>query len=240
MVRQRKKKEKRLTLLLHPLRREIYRLVCETPGLYFFELSNILTAPHGTVNWHLRKLEEASLINTIKFGGKRVYYSKALRSEEVEKAFVVLKHSTARKIFAYIMNNDGCHQTLIARALGVHHDTVRHHVERMKTATLVSIFKDGRKTCYSLDDVGLKLQEESINTISNSYVAALMDILEDNCLHPEIEEVTKESLTIRIECPGKEDATFTISLSQWEFDEELDESWNRDMVDSNKIVLEET
>ena len=64
MVRQRRVKEKRLTLLLHPLRREIYRLVCETPGVYFFELSSTLTAPHGTINWHLRKLEEASLIKS--------------------------------------------------------------------------------------------------------------------------------------------------------------------------------
>ncbi|OLS30058.1 MAG: hypothetical protein HeimAB125_20690 [Candidatus Heimdallarchaeota archaeon AB_125] len=51
-------------------------------------------------------------------------------------------------------------------------------------------------------------------------VAALMDILEENCLHPEIEEVTKDHLTVRIECPGSTDATFTINLSQWTFDEE--------------------
>ena len=50
-----------------------------------------------------------------------------------------------------------------------------------------------------------------------------MDILEENCLHPEIEEISKDHLTIRIECPGKEDATFTISLSQWTFDEEWEE-----------------
>ena len=235
MVRQRKIKEKRLTLLLHPLRREIYRLVCETPGVYFFELSSALTAPHGTINWHLRKLEEASLIKSTKFGGKRVYYSRTLRSEDVEKAFVVLKHVTARKVFAYILNNEGCHQTQIARVLDIHHDTVRHHAQRMETAFLVERFKDGRKTCYKLGEVGLKLQEESINTISNTYIAALMDILEENCLHPEIEEVSKDHLTIRIECPGKEDTTFTISLSQWTFDEE----WEVSTIAGNDLELVE-
>ena len=219
MVR-RRVKEKRLTLLLHPLRRELYRLVCETPGVYFFELSSALTAPHGTINWHLRKLEEALLIKSTKFGGKRVYFSRTLRSEDVEKAFVVLKHSTARKVFAYILNNEGTHQTQIAKAIGIHHDTVRHHTERMVIAKLIEKFNVGRKSCYKLAEVGLKLQEESINTISNTYVAALMDILEENCLHPEIEEVTKDHLTVRIECPGSTDATFTINLSQWTFDEE--------------------
>ncbi len=224
----RRVKEKRLTLLLHPLRREIYRLVCETPGAYFFELSSVLTEPHGTINWHLRKLEEAQLIKSTKFGGKRVYFSRTLRSEEVEKAFVVLKHSTARKVFAYILNNEGSHQTQIARFLGIHHDTVRHHTDRMESAFLVEKFHVGRKTCYKLGDVGLKIQEESINTISDTYVAALMDILQENCLHPEIEEVTKDHLTIRIECPGKEDAIFTLSLSQWTFDEEWEDTYTKD------------
>ena len=227
MVR-RRVKEKRLTLLLHPLRREIYRLVCETPGVYFFELSSVLTAPHGTINWHLRKLEESQLIKSTKFGGKRVYFSRTLRSEEVEKAFVVLKHSTARKIFAHILNNEGVHQTQIARALEIHHDTVRHHTERMQTAFLIEKYKVGRKSCYKLGEIGLKLQEESINTISNTYVAALMDILEENCLHPEIEEVTKDYLKVRIECPGKEDAMFTISLSQWTFEEEWEVTYTKD------------
>ena len=237
MAQRRRTKEKRLTLLLHPLRREIYRLVCETPGLYFFELSSELTAPHGTVNWHLRKLEEANLIKSTKFGGKRVYFSRTLRPEDVEKAFVVLKHSTARKIFMHIINNEKCHQTLIARALGIHHDTVRHHTLRMETAGLVESFKDGRKTCYRLGEVGLKIQEESINTISNTYVAALIDILEENCLHPEIEEITKDHLTIRIECPGKEDATFSISLSQWTFDEEWEDTV---ATQEEKEAIEET
>ena len=217
------------------MRREIYRLVCETPGVYFFELSSILTSPHGTVNWHLRKLEEASLINSMKFGGKRVFYSRNLRSKEVEKAFVVLKHKTARKVFAYIMNCENCYQTQIARSLGIHHDTVRHHALRMEEANLVESFKDGRKTCYKLGDIGIKLQKESLNTISNTYIAALMDVLEENCLHPEIEEMSKDHLTIRIECPGSTDASFTISLDQWSFGDEAE----FDPVQQEREVIQE-
>jgi len=189
-------------------------------GAYFFELSNVLETPHGTVNWHLRKLEEANLIKSMKFGGKRVYYPKNLRSEHVEKAFIVTKHPTAKKIFLYILNNEGTHQTQIAKELDIHHDTVRHHTKRMMDANLIEAFKEGRKTCYKLGEVGKQIQEESINTISRTYVAALMDVLEDNCLVPTIVEITPDSLTIRIECPGHEDSTFSISLGSWEFEEE--------------------
>ena len=106
----------------------------------------------------------------------------------------------------------------------------------MESAFLVEKFHVGRKTCYKLGDVGLKIQEESINTISDTYVAALMDILQENCLHPEIEEVTKDHLTIRIECPGKENAVFTLSLSQWTFDEEWEVTYTKD---GEKEVIEQ-
>lgn len=220
--RSQRAKDKNLTLLLHPLRREIYRLVCETPGTYFFEISNVLNAPHGTVNWHLRKLEKAGLIKSIKFGGKRIFYPSSLRTVEVEKAFAVLKHETAREIFLFIVNNEGAHQSTIAKALNIHHDTVRHHVTRMIEAGLIRSFKVGRKTCYELDELGRKIQEGSAHTITNTYVAILMDILQNNCLHPEIEDVSKDHLTLRIECPGHEDTTFSISLDDWTFSD-LDE-----------------
>ena len=107
----------------------------------------------------------------------------------------------------------------------------------MQEANLIEAFKDGRKTCYRLGEVGIKLQEDSLNTISNTYIAALMDILEENCLHPEIEEVSKDHLTIRIECPGSTDATFTISLDQWSFDEEEGETIQ--IKEEKKLAQEE-
>ncbi|MHA1302743.1 MAG: winged helix-turn-helix transcriptional regulator [Candidatus Heimdallarchaeaceae archaeon] len=212
-------KRKEQTLLLHPQRREIYRIICETPGMYFFELTNVLMLPQGTIDWHLRQLEKANLIKSMKFGGKRIYYPRNLRSKEVEKAFVAIKHPTAKKIFSYILNKEGCYQSEIAAELNIHHDTVRHHVERMINANLITKYKLGRKTCYKLGEIGEKIQEESINTISNAYITALIDVLEDNCLARTVIEKTKNSLTIRIECPGHEDSTFSIFLDSWEFGE---------------------
>ncbi len=211
-------KRKDQILLLHPQRRDIYKIICETPGTYFFELTNALMLPQGTIDWHLRQLEKSGLIKSMKFEGRRIYYPKNLRSEEVEKAFVAIKHPTAKKIFSYVINHDGCYQSEIANALNIHHDTVRHHIERMISVSLISKSKIGRKTCYSLGEVGKKIQEESINTISNTYINALISTLEDNCLVPTILQKTKRSITIRIECPGHDDTTFSISLSDWEFD----------------------
>ena len=79
-----KYREKRLSLLMHPMRRSIYQLVCETPGSYFYEIVSTLAEPQGTLSWHLRMLEKDGLIKSQKFGGKRLYYPKMLRSDSCQ------------------------------------------------------------------------------------------------------------------------------------------------------------
>ena len=106
-------KEKRSILLMHPVRREIFRIVSESPGSYFFEIASALELPYGTASWHLKKLEDSGLVDTIRFAGRRVFFSKGLRSEDVEKAFVVLRSKATQQVFTYIMNNDQCYQESI-------------------------------------------------------------------------------------------------------------------------------
>lgn len=73
------KKQKRLTLLLHPFRRDLYQVLCENPGTYLLELVSMLESPLGTLTWHLRILEREGLVKSIKFAGKRLYYPRMLR-----------------------------------------------------------------------------------------------------------------------------------------------------------------
>ena len=93
-------KEKHAALLMHPVRREIYKIVSESPGSYFFEIASALELSHGTAAWHLKKLEAANLVNTLRFAGRRVYFSKNLRTEDVEKAFVVLRSKATQQVFS--------------------------------------------------------------------------------------------------------------------------------------------
>ena len=87
-----------ISLLLHPLRRKIYSILAENPGSYFFDLAKYLELPQGTLNWHLKRLEEDHLIKSLKYAGKRIYYPAGLRSAEAERIFAVLRPKTAKKI----------------------------------------------------------------------------------------------------------------------------------------------
>jgi len=217
-------KQKRLALLLHPFRRDLYTVLCENPGAYLLELVDMLESPLGTLTWHLRILEREGLVKSIKFAGKRLYYPRMLRSGQAEMAYSTLRSDTARKIFACIVNNPGCHQEKMAATLGVHHDTIRWHVSRMEQVGLLRIEKDGRKKKHYLAELGQALMQGSLNSISEAYVMFLMEKLEDGCLNPEIKERTTERITIRIDCPERgKDCFITINLTDWQFDLFVDE-----------------
>ena len=211
-----KYKEKRLSLLMHPLRREIYQLVCETPGSYFYEIVSALETPQGTLSWHLRMLEKDGLIKSDKFGGKRLFFPKMLRSESAERAFAILKNGTAAKVFDQIVNNAGCYQSEIAEKLGIHHDTVRHHITRLAEAELIEIIRDGRTVKYFIGDLGKELIKGSLNVLSERYIRFLMDKLEEGCMVPEIVDKDLHSMSLRIECPSSEDIFMKIELGPWE------------------------
>ncbi|MFX1602889.1 MAG: winged helix-turn-helix transcriptional regulator [Promethearchaeota archaeon] len=211
-------RQKRMALLLHPFRRDLYQVLCENPGTYLLELVDMLESPLGTLTWHLRILEREGLVKSIKFAGKRLYYPKMLRSREAEMAYLTMRSRTAQGIFAYIVNNPSCYQEQMAETLGVHHDTVRWHVSRMQKVGLVKVVKEGRKKRHYLDDLGQALLTGSLNTISEAFVMFLMEKLEDGCLNPEIREASDERVTIRIDCPERgKDCFITINLREWDF-----------------------
>ena len=222
-------RQKRMTLLLHPFRRDLYQVLCENPGTYLLELVDLLESPLGTLTWHLRILEREGLVKSIKFAGKRLYYPKMLRSQEAEMAYLTMRSDTAKKIFAYVVNNPGCYQEQMADSLGVHHDTVRWHVSRMEEVGLVRVKKDGRKKKHNLAELGEALMKGSLNVISEAYVLFLMEKLEDGCLNPVIKSSTSDEVLIRIDCPERgKDCFIRINLTEWQFqyieDDDEDES----------------
>ncbi len=217
----RQKQEEELSLLLHPVRRRIYSMVCERPGAYFFKLANNLNLPQGTLNWHIKRLEEDGLIGSFKFGGRRIYYPIGMRSEEVEKALYALQVENTRKVFLYVLNNPGCFQLQISRDTGLHHDTVRYHLDRLKEVELVELVRDGRKVRVYPGKNAKKIMDESTRIITDTYVNFLMEKLRDGCVYPEIIEKTQDRLIIRVECPEAEDIILTLQLAEWDFLEDI-------------------
>ena len=214
-----------LSLLLHPVRRKIYSILAENPGSYFFDLAKFLDLPQGTLNWHLKRLEEDNLIKSIKYAGKRVYYPAGLRSAEAERIFTVLRPPTANKIFTYVLNLPGSFQTQIAQGINppVHHDTVRYHFTRLEDVGLIETKRSGRTVQIYPGQVAEHLQNGSLTAISDSYVRFLLEKLREGCLHPEVVLKSKKQLVLRVECPDGEDMILNFKMGDWQLFKPIDE-----------------
>ena len=220
------KRQKRKVFLLHPTRREIYKAICELPGIYFYNLINELaetdriSLSFGTLSHHLKKLQESGLIASTKIDGKRVYYPKQLRNPEIERTFTLLRNENARKIFLYIVNNDKCYQNEIARALGLHHDTISYHAEKLAQETLIETEKEAKIVKFTIGERGKQLLQGSLNLITSQFVHFLESKIKEGCLTPQVIDQTPTSVTIRISCPREDDIEFSINLKDWIFTEE--------------------
>jgi DNA-binding transcriptional ArsR family regulator len=220
--------KKRPKLLMHPIRLEIYKFVSESPGSHLYEIVDTLDIPQGTITWHLRKMSKSGLIDTVKIGGRRAFFSKALRGVNTEQAFAVLKSKKAREIFLYIVKNSSCYQTEIAQDFDLHHDTIRHHCERLEGVHLIKTFKEGRTLHHQVGEIGKKILTSNIELISHAFISHLKTKLEDECLTPIVEAYSDDSLTMRISCAGYDDVTLELKLNDWEFIQEMIEDEDED------------
>lgn len=223
---------------MHPIRLEIYKFVSETPGSHLFEIVNNLEIPQGTISWHLRKMSESGLIDTVKIGGRRAFFSKALRGVNVEQAFAVLKSENAKEIFLYIVRNSSCYQTEIAKDFELHHDTVRHHCERLESVSLIETFREGRLLRHQVGEIGKKILTSNIELISHAYIYHLRTVLEEECLTPIIEEYSEDSLSMRISCVGYDDVTLELKLKDWEFIQEIAEGEDDEIIEERDELVE--
>ncbi|MHA1206209.1 MAG: winged helix-turn-helix transcriptional regulator [Candidatus Hodarchaeales archaeon] len=214
-----------LSLLLHPVRRKIYSILAENPGSYFYDLAKFLELPQGTLNWHLKRLEEDSLIKSIKYAGKRIYYPAGLRSAEAERIYTVLRPATASKIFTFVLNHPGAFQSQIAQGIKppVHHDTVRYHLTRLENVGLIETKRSGRTVQIFPGQVAEHLQDGSLTAISDSYVQFLLEKLREGCLHPEVVLQSRKQLVLRVECPDGEDMILNFKMSDWQLFKPIEE-----------------
>ena len=209
--------KKRLSLLLNPIRRRIYEIVCESPGIHFYKIVSELATSQGTLDWHVRQLEKDGLLNSSKFGGKRIFYPRMLSSLESAKAFAALRSDTAKEIFRNVINTPGMNQQELANAVGVHHDTVRYHLTRFEKVGLVDRFRDGREVRVFIGELGQLLVDGSLEVVSEHFVSFLLKKLEEGCLTPIILSQDTDHVSLRVNCPDGENFEIKINLDSWNF-----------------------
>lgn len=217
-------------LFLHSGRREIYELICDMGSSSIVQIMRNATQniTENAVRWHLDKLTDAGMVKSLKIDEKStVFYPAILRTEEVERAFSVLKSGIRKEIFRYVVQHDGCKRSDIAVAVDRHPATVSFHLDRMIKADIIHEQRVSKNlNRYALGDLGRRIVEGSVSCISRSYVNFLIEKLGENrpCF-PRVEKQTPTELCIAVSSKySDQDVIIKINLGNWDFwHDDLDE-----------------
>lgn len=133
-------------------RRAIYQHVASNPGLHFRALLDALDYAQGTVQYHLRWLEEQGLIEE-SHDGKYTRYYPADSFDDVDQAVMnALRREYARRIIAHLVADGPLSTTELSDRLEKSPSTVSWHLSKLEEAGLVTKERHGRRVEYELTD----------------------------------------------------------------------------------------
>ncbi|MGB1586478.1 MAG: winged helix-turn-helix transcriptional regulator [Thermoplasmatota archaeon] len=143
--------------LAHDARQQLHALIAEQPGLHVRELARRSGMPRGTVEHHLRKLEETGHVQRIGHASRTTY---AVNSVERETATAspFLHDATRAGILKALAHSDASSLSGLAKLVGVSPSTCHFHLGKLEAAGLVARTQgQGRKSVIALTQRGERL-----------------------------------------------------------------------------------
>lgn len=142
----------RSTVLDHPRREQMYRLIGETPGIRLQDLCDATGLSRTAVTHHLRLLEQQHLIVSRRVGRSRHFYENGGMYERSQKeAYALLQNDRSREIAAFIQAHPGAIQKRLCEELDVRASIIHWHVQRLRDAGLIRCDRQGRTVAYYPD-----------------------------------------------------------------------------------------
>lgn len=148
-------------------RQTILQLLEERGVAHVREIERAVGSGFFGIMWHLQVLDDFGHIRHVRVGKYLVYYLKGdrdLNPPFLELA-ILFKNQIARAIIIYIKKHPGTYQAEIARALGLHHDSVRYHLLQMNERDLLDSHTEGRTTRYFLRDEKTELIDSILTKV---------------------------------------------------------------------------
>ena len=133
-------------------RRTIYQRVEDTPGVHFRALFDELDYAKGTLQYQLRQLEDADLVETSDDGEYTRYYPAGSFDAEDRAVVNALRRTIARRILAYLASEGPMTTSDLADHLEKSPSTISWHLSKLGDADLVTKERDGRQVFYEPTD----------------------------------------------------------------------------------------
>ena len=146
-------------------RLQIYNLVKANPGIHFRGICRELGLPIGVVQYHLGLLTKAGLLSTRRGRRYRRYFESRRFGEIEMKVISLLRHETAGKILATLLETGSILHRELASKLDVSSQALSSQMNLLRKTGLVDSVKEGLKVRYLLDEENAVTVEECLGLI---------------------------------------------------------------------------
>lgn len=138
----------------NPNRLRIYAFIEWSPGTHLRELHRKLDIPMGTLEYHLRRLEESDRIVSRTIDRYKSYYPRQQLSPTDQDFLYYLRQGSPRRIVQTLMRGpeEGMAAMDVADAVGMARSTVTHHAKKLVAAGILAKSREGRRTWLHVAD----------------------------------------------------------------------------------------
>ena len=121
------------------LRQKIYKIIQKNPGLHLQEISRKINIPKSTLQYHLRYLEKAELINNDQTSGYTRYYLTNKLGKREKEILKLLREDVPRGILVVMLQRLVCSQIELSQELEKAPKTISYHLNKLKKANIIKI-----------------------------------------------------------------------------------------------------
>lgn len=143
--------------VLEGVRKDIFEYISENPGEHLAGITRQFGISSSSVRHHLDVLEWSDNIVSHKSGKQKHFYpnlngySQYTNGHGYKEIMATLKNDTTRGMVKFLIDNESSNQKMIAQALDLHPSTVNWHAKRLRAASIITKYRDGKDIHYSLN-----------------------------------------------------------------------------------------
>ncbi len=155
------------------VRQQIYEFIQHYPGLHFREIQRRLGIAVGTLQYHVRHLEEEKLIIGRKDGEYTRYYTVGVVTERDRFLLQFLRQRPMRHALLFLLEKKKVNHKQISLKIGLSPATTSWYLAKLVDANLLGKKRDGREVFYHL------LNPKEMSRVLLTYRASFLDEVVD-------------------------------------------------------------
>ena len=152
-----------------------YRIIIhikENPGCYLRQIKKDLHLSMGSIQYHLKKLENDGIITSQRSGLHKHYFPVGVFKDHEKEIMKFLSQETSREIIMFITEQVNPAQTDIVKKIEISPASVNWHLKRLLNSNIIEEIKDGKYKRYILNS---EINSLYIGKLLKTYYPSIWD-----------------------------------------------------------------